>query len=241
MVDGFSRRAAHVSRSMPNQHVSRLRRQERVIDTDAVVLLPGAIRSNPRIMWSVRFVGNRAHRLSETEVLQSPECLPGLRLEKHVVDPRFGMSCVDRLRGRRCSLLPEQAPLQSKSPARPQSSRRCVQASWGNSTGSSTGLPLGSEIERGDAQLPFGVENAFDMNRAWSSPSSPAGGDLVERQSGKQGNAVELLSGRAFSTCSTSISNRELFINAFNFPAGKTRRRALHCSQWSEIADTGPR
>ena len=77
--------------------VGGLRRQQQVVDADAVVLLPGAGLVVPERVGAGR-IGGGAHGFRETEIDQTPEGLPRLRLEQRVAQPVLRVLGVDRLR-----------------------------------------------------------------------------------------------------------------------------------------------
>ena len=69
-----------------DQPVGGLRRQQQMVDADAVVLLPGAGLVVPEGV-EVAGVADGANGVGEAEIGQRAELLPGRRQEQRVLDP----------------------------------------------------------------------------------------------------------------------------------------------------------
>ena len=77
------------------QPVGGLRRQQQVVDADAVVLLPGAGLIIPERV-EARVVADRANRIGQPEIAEARKLRAGLRQEQRVVDPGSGIVGVGR-------------------------------------------------------------------------------------------------------------------------------------------------
>ena len=75
--------------------VRRLRGQQQMVDTDAVVFLPCASLIIPERI-EVRVVAHRADRIGQAEIGQRPKARAGLRQEQRIVDPEFRVVGVGR-------------------------------------------------------------------------------------------------------------------------------------------------
>ena len=81
-----------------DQPVGGLRRQQQMVDADAVVLLPGAGLVVPEGV-EVGGVADRADRVGQAEIDQGAELLPRLRQEQRVLDPGLRTAGVGRRSG----------------------------------------------------------------------------------------------------------------------------------------------
>ena len=76
-----------------DQPVGGLRRQQQVVDANAVVLLPGAGLIIPERI-KVAGIARRADGVGEPEIEQRAELLAGLRQKQRIILPGLGAACV---------------------------------------------------------------------------------------------------------------------------------------------------
>src|SRR5947208_12290867 len=86
--------AAHVLvDACADQPIGGLRREEKMVDADPVILLPGARLVVPKRVGA-RAVASGADRVEQSEVVEGAEFLPGARQKYRVVDPPLGLAGV---------------------------------------------------------------------------------------------------------------------------------------------------
>ena len=100
-----------------DEPVGGLRRQQDMVDADAVVLLPGAGLIVPEGV-EVGAVAAGAHRVGQPEIDERPKSFPGLRQEQRVAYPGGRIAGIGRRSESHCSRPPGQRLLQRQAFAR---------------------------------------------------------------------------------------------------------------------------